>query len=449
MPVFGRYYRRRRRRGRLARLYSRRTKRGRRRIRTYRKKQRVKRRAKNLCPAVYQCLRHLGDTQHAYIKALSYNALQRSSADSFASDGGANNRATGPGSADCKEQGTATTDIGQGHIIGCPVYNWVPAATQNYTGFDHPSSIENPANLYWRDSAPSFQVFPMLAKTDPSLGATYNSSTCRTGEEAVLKTWSNVHTLKITFPNALPASGNIDSKYAFQALSGEYLEFIEMLFWVNDLSTIEDNQLCLDEDLTRSKDDWVTAFNTSRTWLLRQYNAYCTKRPNADADVSMAASAATNMTDFTDNFSITYKPDQEAVEIPGRELKEFVASGVYDRKKDARLIYCRKRRYRRNLRQLANWFDPTEDVYKLPLCYRNIKAGLSMRLNKKFTWQRGAGGDSTMRQVVPRGCYVYGQIFRYRNPHMTAQADPQFVAPTITRAFTAYQRPIKMSWQNI
>lgn len=427
-------------RRRHRRLYSRRTKAGRKRIRRVLKRKRVAKAAKKSCAVVWKCMQHLADTNRVYC-LLNNAGVQYSSVDLFTGTRTYGRNGGFGGSGTQLAAPTTPIDLGPG-IIGIPVYQTNSGTASTTSAYDIPTSDCNPASNNYPNMSPTNAVFPLLAQANPTAPANFTPDATRLGEQAILTRWANKHRFAVEWPPMNTSTVGTAQEFAKYAR----LHLYEVLLWVPDIKVVTDNYLVVDSQ-NAALATWNSMLQQRTNWLMKMFNAKLVRRPAADASVSYTINAADYST-MTGTIANAALPTDINIDCPGRELKEFQATGVFDRRKDAKLVWHRHRSWRRPQKTAPNTAGH--------LFWHNqkhlVSAGINLKTSRRFTWAKQANSatpDATVRQVCPRGVYVYYQVWRFQCAQDDTTYAPQTYLPSIRLQQAGTMRSNVMEWQNV
>lgn len=409
---------------------------------------RIKRAGAIACPVVYECLKKIADSNVIWsLKSCAGSVA--TTVDKFSSSTAFN-----------ALQGPFTTGTGEAidncGYLGINVYqdpNAVPSAGAISTEM-HPASTE------YRHMPFDVNVFPMIAMTNPVVSAgIFNESNCRASNQCNVKFFDNKHSLRIIWPQF--ESVVTGTLWAVKKMT---LSMHEVVYWVKDLSTIEDNALVNTAAQTATHELTQARLRISRSWLKQMYNAYFVNHPLDDSDIGVGGAGADEI-DLTTTVAFdTFDEQQPAASrinddntLPRwRDASEFIANGVTDRRKDAKPIWNRRRTFRRPYPRLTGSVvheDGTVNTGSQPEVHTHIRAGKRFHINEKMEWERIAADavpDTTVREVVPRGCYVYCKYWYLKPNSPAVTALVKELAPSVSLAFTgAVDKTHVLAWQNM
>lgn len=398
---------------------------------------RIKRQAKLACPVVYECLKKIAIRNKTYcLKTCA--GLKTTSIVKFALAGAANMTVSqGPFSA-----GTGEDAETCGYFSAGNVYN-VPTAFAEGNGLSlvdhHPASVE------YRNTPFDFQVFPLLAMANPTVAdARFNENNCRVAHSCNIISWDNRHHIRIEWPTIDQAGAGLAD-----AARDQYLMMHEVVWWVPDLTTVTGNALVA--VVPASAAAAQVSSRLQRTWTRQMYNAYFVKHPIADASITDVIDYTAGSTANASNtFNEPLVDSAPATEIGDdnmlpqfRDELQYLAAGIEDRKKDGKPFWNRKRYYRRprgNLTGNNVNTSTSAQTVSLPQVSKIISAGRKFNINKSMEWDRttpDATPDSAVREVCPRGCYVYVKYWYYANNFRSSTAIPTAtpIHPNLSMAF--------------
>lgn len=331
-------------------------------------------------------------------------------------------------------------------------------------------TTQHPASILYAGTPVDFHVFPLLAQTNPlAATAIFNENNCRTSSTANILSYDNRHRQVIRWPaiDTASASGSFwDVAYKMRLIMHE------VVYWVPDLTTVEDKFLVVTEAASNTCAETQVALRARNTWLRQMYNAYFVKRPVLDDGED---AVPTTMLDIVEICSggpaiagDTYmEPTVTATPLLAigndnvwpiqKTSLEYMLGGIQDRKKEARPYWSRKRTFRRPRRPVGTLgmgvHEATATGVVVPGVFQKIRAGRMFNINKKMQWERvaaDAAPDSTVREVCPRGCYVYVKYWYFMSGEQQAAAVVNTLAPDVFNVCP--ENPVKtniLKWQNI
>lgn len=444
---------------------------------TARGRRRINRAAKIACPVVYKCIQKI--TDHNIVWSLkNCEGLISSTVDDFADS-----------TAATVEQGPFSLGTGEsidpcGYLSAGNIYK-NPAA--------HPHSglmlnQMNPANEQYYNEIPlDYHLFPIIAQTNPGADANENGQNCRDSTKALINYFDNRHSLRIVWPAVQDADDGV-----YMMTKDQRLVMHEVVYWVPDLGTVRTHKLISDVGDAGNVAATQALLRTRRKWQLQMYNAKFCTHPVVDSTISDVVDIVTGPP--VNAFDTFNEPLAPAVTVIGnnnilpkqRDTKQFLAAGVLDRRKDARVVWSRKRSYRRpaysmavagNATMIPKTYtvpsfavtDPTtahtvvmNDVngvvggtayVSLPVQVTKIRCGKKFNIDKQLEWQQGipdADIEDSINDVCPRGVYCYTKYWFYYPGMIDTNTEDRDLAPKVFANFTgAVDKMMVLKWQNI
>ncbi len=399
------------------------------------------------CPVVYECLKKLADSNDCYaIKRCA--GIVESTVDSFGATTTTFDADQGPASLGTAEVMPACGLFGI-NIYANPVE--VPSAGLSTT-------LHTPGTTAYREIPWDFHVFPLLAMTNPTATAPLmNENNCRTNQQCTIISWDNRHRFRIQW-----AAIDTTSAEEYQSTYKSYFMMHEVVWWVPDLSTVEDNGLVATDAGSDTVAETQVLLRLQRQWLKQMYNAYFVNHPIDDAsiidEVDIVTGPPVNAFDTFNEPDTAANPENNiSMDNLGpsfRDSKEYMANGVLDRRKDAKPVWNRKKFLRRP--RARGSFHVHENggtggvVNEVTSVHR---AGKLFQINKKMQWEKtavDATPDTNVRDVCPRGCYVYIKYFYYNTGMLSGTTQAITRAPTIRIDLTnKVDRTHRLKWVNI
>lgn len=445
MAYGSRHNRRRPRRTRRRRSY--RKRRVRRRKMPFKKTSRAIRRAGALaCPVVYECLKKIADHNQIYSLKDCEGAV-RSSRDNFTASE-PHLAIAGPFSAGT---GEAMEPCG---YLGFNVYadpNVVPHAGAMVTDM-------HPANIEYAGIPLEYQVFPLLAQTNPTItDSAFNENNCRVTSRANIISFDNRHSYRITWPEVINDAANAVGDLIWNMTLTSY----EIVWWVPDLSTVEDNKLVSIVVDTDTHEETQIDIRIRNKWLRQMFNAYICTHPVPDSTIvdvtDMSGTTSGNFDQYNEPTAIGIRVDDDNMLPRSRDPKQFLADGIHDRRKDARKLWMRKKVHKRPKRRnrVGNSRFIVTDAQGMNLASTQSRhrAGRVFHINKNMEWDRQTADstpDTTVRDVCPRGVYVYCKYWYFRTLAASTVAEDNILAPSVTTTFTgAVDKTHVLKWQNM
>lgn len=413
------------------------------------------------CPVVYECIKKIADTNTTYALK-DCDGVVTTTVDKFVTTYSFD-KVQGP------YDGVSETTIPPCGQMGMPIFSNV--ATGN-SGAQ--TCTNHPADILYRETPFWYHAFPLLAMSNPAAGAKFNGDNCRDSNTCNIISFDNRHSMRITWPAVTTTASDI-----VEGLWGGTLMLHEVVWWVPDLSTIIDQAIVNTSAQVATVALAQVRLRICRSWLKRMYNAYFCPHPVLDdgppIPVGGSTTAMLDVVDIVtgavaDAFDCWNEPlhttsANQALQITDdnmmprfRDTKEYMATGVLDRRKDARPVWNKKRTFRRP--RSIGWQRQGQAVDEnagagatLNARTQYIKAGRRFPINKKMQWEKldadSAPGDE-VREVVPRGCYVYAKYFYYRTNIPNAAFQIKAIAPTIAMSFTMHvDKTLMLKWQNV
>lgn len=419
-------------------------------VKSYRKRRRVVAAGKIACPVVYECLKKIADSNVAYNIKDCDGVVRTSVIDPdlpFAGTGFQFFVSGGPF--------TDTTDeIESCGYLGIPYYRTPDGANKGL----HVTAC-NTAREEYAETPLQTHIFPMIPRTNPTAGANYNPLSCRESDHTSVTLFDNRHTLRIQWPPYGLAEVEISLQ---QFTRQQKLIMHEVCWWISDLSTVEDNALVsLPAAIATDALAQVDA-RKKRRWLRQMYNAYFCNHPLPDTtvvDVIDLTTGSDPLDTFNESLAANARLSIVNTNIRGRDTLAFLAAGVQDRRKDAHPIWHRKKTFRRPhvmaSQQVGITVHETGNANDcvVPDASSYVKAGKKFKIGKKMVWDKlvpVAVPDLLVREVVPRGCYMYCQYWWYL-PNTSELGDiPGDLAPHIFASRTKWaDRMLITKWQNM
>lgn len=286
--------------------------------------------------------------------------------------------------------------------------------------------LHHPASVFWRDLPFGHHVFPLLARGNPASAAAFNADNTRLTDSAYIISFDNRHSLRISWP----AVDTTDA-HLLDAVWASRYTMHEVVYWIPDIKTVELNGLV---SITADCDTVAEAqvqLRKMRTWSRRMYNAYFVNHPVLDDGTADVPTSLLDVIDIvtgppTTAFDCYNEPlhvtaANRALQItddnllPGwRDTKEYMAAGVYERRKDAKPVWNRKKVFRRprtpQYYQGAAVHEDAAGGASMNQMFQRVRAGRRFMINKKMVWEKqtaDSAPDSAIREVCPRGCYFY------------------------------------------
>lgn len=464
MP-YGRRYRRHRARGGRLRRRSRRyparrpkvsRKRSRSRFRKVPKS--IKRAGRLACPVVYECLKKIAASNTTY-NLMSCLGSKSCTVDKFAT--------------------AVPMAITSGPFSGATGEAIEPCGYLGFNLYEDPTArdgiglsrvTQHPASILYTGTPVDFHVFPLLAQTNPQVAtAIFNENNCRTSSTANIISYDNRHKQVIIWP---PIDSTSATGSTWDVVFKQKLIMHEIVWWVPDLTTIEDKFLVVTEGASNTCAETQTALRARNTWLRQMYNAYFVKRPVLDDGES---AAPTTMLDIVDICTAgpaiggdTYmEPTVDATPLLAiandnmwplqRTTIEYQLGGIQDRRKEAKPYWNRKRTFTRPMRDYfragTGVHEATATGVLSPGQHILISAGRKFNINKKMQWERVAADavpDSSVREVCPRGCYVYVKYWYFMSGMQIGITLANTIRPGVSNVCP--ERPMKtniLKWQNV
>lgn len=438
------------RRSRYRRYPSRRKKMSRKRKRTsFRNAPRhIQRKATLACPIVRECLKKIADSNIVWALQ-SCDGTVRTTVNQFSDTGSLLHAAIqGPYANATAENMEPCGALGL-MIYSNPVTN--PAAGLVVT-------THHPASITYAEMPFDVNVFPMLAMVNPVVtDAIFREDNCRVSTHCNVRYFDNKHSMNITWPAVDQTAVEVPD-FIFRMS----LMLHEVVYFVPDLSTIEDNSLVVGNTASDTVAESQVLLRVRNTWLRRMYNSHFVNHPMADADISdvtdIVTGAPTAAFDCFNEPTGAADPDtvinDDNILPRPRDRKQHLANGVTDRRTEASVKWQRKRWFRRprDVRG-SNVHEHGGAGIVLQLRHSYIRCGRRFHMNKKFEWERttaDATPDTVVRDVVPRGCFVYVKYWYFRTGQGLTTLQNRAMAPTLTLAFTqSVDKTHILSWQNM
>ncbi len=379
----------------------------------------IKRAGTLACLVVYECLKKLGDTNTCWnIKDCNGNV--RSTVDKFASE-----------SPFLKFQGPYRGTSESGAMpcgqLGFPIFSDVSNAPTDLSGAQ--STNQNPGDILYKNTPFSDHVFPLLARTNPTVtSALMNAQNCRLGDKCNIIFFDNKHSLRIDW-GAIDTTAAIVQNIAWD----QRLMLHEVVYWIPDIKTVIDNGLVNDQGSVDTVAEAQVQLRLARSWSRRMYNAYFVAHPVLDDGTTSLLDVVDITTGgLTEAFDCWNEPlhvtqanrDLQITDdnmLPRfRDTKEYLAAGVLDRRKDARPVWNKKRKFRRPRYGAGRYGVAVHEAGAgscvLPQQHTYVTAGRRFNINKNMQWEKteaDSNPDSTVREVCPRGCYYYRQYWYF------------------------------------
>lgn len=399
----------------------------------------MRRSATLACPIVKRCLVTLAESNIAYVFK-SCVGIVTTSVDDFAA-GGASEFASAEAGPFALGTGEDVQPCGyQGlHIYANPVAH--PGAGMVLSDC-HPANATGYVEMPW-----DVNVFPMLAMTNPTVAdAVFNENNCRSTRKVTIHYFDNRHHARIVWPRVNDISNGI-----YEHIKYAYLQVHEVVWRVPDLTTIETHKLVAAFSASTTVAATQALLRTRNKWLFQMYNAYYVKHPVVDATITDVTDIVTGPP--VNAFDTYHEPTVLATPLlviandnilpRTRDAKEYIAVGVLDRRKDAKPVWQRKRKYRRPTGAVGSNVAVHEDgstgAFVIPQTEQIISCGNKFNINAQMVWEKvvpDAAPDSTVREVVPRGAYVYCKYHYYDSMMPSGTALDTAFAPKVFLSFT-------------
>ncbi len=352
----------------------------------------------------------------------------------------------------------------QGPFAGATGELMSPCGLLGFNYYQDPDSISsagafvtdhNPANVLYARMGIEFNVFPIIAMTNPTVvDAVFNEQYCRTKNSANVISFDNRHSYRVLWPG-VAADADLS---VLQMMYDMTLTSYEIVWWVPDLSTVEDNKLVMTASETVTHELTQTNLRIRNIWLRRMFNAYICKHPVPDSTI-------TDVTDLsgTTAFDTYNEPSSRAIVVDDdsmlprtRDPKALLANGVFDRRKDARKLWMRKKVHRRPRRQLPNYSVVEVAGFSgetnIPQRTTFHTAGNKFNINKRMEWDQqtpDTDTDTTVREVCPRGVYVYVKYWYFQTHNTAATFESNALAPIVAVDLIGrVDKSHHLKWQN-
>ncbi len=418
----------------------------------------VKRAGTLACPVVYECMKKLGDTNIIWSLKNCAGSVSTTK-DKFVSST-AFVKVQGP------YNGVSETVAESCGLMGMPIYGDVSAGQ---TGCQDVG--QNPASVFWSEMPFADQVFPMLARTNPGAASAFNDETCRTGDKCNIIYFDNRHSLRIQW-----AAADTADQVGIETIWNSTLMLHEVVWWIPDISTVEDKGLVsIGADCDTVAEAQVQ-LRKKRSWLKRMYNAYFVPHPVLDDGSDTTPTAMLDVVDIVTgalatafdcwNEPLHTSAANRALQITDdnmmpkfRDTKEYIANGVLARRKQAKPVWNKKRTYRRPRetfrRSGMGVHETAAKGVVLNTRQTYVRCGRRFNINKSMQWEKIAADSApsaTVRQICPRGVYMYAQYWYYRTgaPSATGAALALVGLPTITLDHTGHvDKTMMLKFQNL
>ncbi len=315
----------------------------------------------------------------------------------------------------------------------------------------------NPSSATVRSMPVEINVFPLIARTNPTVtSAKENATYCRTKNSANIISFDNRHSYRILWAGAqaVTTGGVTEMQYNMRLTS------YEIVWWVPDLSTIEENKLVMTVAETATHELTQANIRIRNTWLRQMFNAYMCKHPVADAsitDVTDLSGVAGNAFDTYNEPTTRTLVVQDDNMLPSRrDPKAIMAEGILERRKEARLLWKRVKVHRRPRQK-----NPTLSVVEVGATTNECNmsqiqsyhtAGRRFPINKRMEWDQETPDtdvDSTVREVCPRGVYVYAKYWYFQTKNNLPAFASSIQAPSVFLTLTGkVDRSQELRWQN-
>ncbi len=361
--------------------------------------------------------------------------------------------------------GTSETDIPSCGQMGMPIFTSVDG-----TGISGCQDVTmNPGRTaYTRTPFPA-HIFPLLQRVNPTaVLATVNASTSRLGDKCNIVSFDNRHSIRITWAQADATTGE-----NVHVINNQRLWLHEVVWWIPDITTVINHGLLSTVAQSDTVAEAQVQLRLQRTWSKRMYNAYFCNHPVVDDGAAASPTSLLDVVDITtgplttafDSWNEPQYVAGAALQITddnllprSRDTKEFMAAGVVERRKDAKPVWSKKRKFRRpraRIQGIAVHDGLSATAMVDTERFQTVSAGRFFEINKNMQWEKTVEDDdpsSTVREVCPRGCYYYCQYWYYQlnSPTATDSTASQIGKPTLELSHTQrVDKTMKLVFQNL
>ena len=408
---------------------------------TLAKQRRVTKQANLACPVVAECIRKISGNNFVY-NILNLTGDVQTTVDKFASTAAQFRETSGP------FNGAQTID--ERGYMGIPIY-WDPAA---HTAGMVQTFQMNPGNINYRFMPFGTNLFPIIAKTNPAASVLFTNDSCRTKDRAFIKSYDNRHSVRICWPAIDSSAARLNTYIQRQSLM-----FHEVVWRIPDLATVENNSLLVTATAQDTAAEAQVLLRVSRKWQRQMYNAYFPPHPLADADVVDNLDITTGATTFPiDTFNedeaTNARLTDQNMRLRPKDTKMYLAKGVLDRRKDAKVVWQRKklRRRPRTVLGVNRNVDTAVANVSLQQECRIIKLGHKFNINATMTWEKiteTSVPDDALRKVCPRGVYLYVCYIYFTTQGLGGVTQATTLAPDLLLSETGTpSKTHRLVWQN-
>lgn len=394
----------------------------------------LKRRARLIVPVLKEALKSIADTNEAYnikdcLGSKGTSVIDEADPIPFVSKAHAVTNLGGPF--------TLTTDtVEPCGYLGIPLFGVNIGPCRNLM-----LTTCHPANTLYICMPLTACAFPLIARTNPACALQFNPGNCRESDSCNVISFDNRMSLRITW-NAITSTGSGVTLADYLRLQRMHIH--EVVYWIPDLQTVEDNNL-VELPAAAATDALAEAsLRISRTWLRRMYNAYFVNHPLADASVSDVVdvtTGATNIDTFNESLAVGLRISTLNTNIRGRDTKEYLAEGVVDRRKDAKVVWQKRRTFKRPIRKTGFQVHEVASSSDVIMAQEttHLQAGHLFHINRKMVWDKivpVAVPDTTVREVCPRGVFFYCQYWRFLPNTPSTETHAGTEAPNLAASHT-------------